>query len=275
VGRGQVNLIPGGPNPPNCDRMTPDKAVAAKKTYTIQRQKLREDRRRQRLQAAKGELFDKSEYTGDVTPMLHPMVQVIDFHLKLGHTFPERNLVVLRIAEEANNHGILSQTEKSDELKLYCRGPDGFVVYVTNSDYGWTDTRCSVLEKTDDSAVGSPISIPHNQPQSIARSPYKVSMVVPLIAKTIAETPMASNKVLCQVLEPFGKQYCFTEAIIQGARSKARKLIFEDPDDNVGYVFFVKEHLEKAGHYVELSFTTRKATMQNLDKIIIANEVLR
>jgi hypothetical protein len=58
VGRGQVNLIPGGPNLPNCDGTTPDKAVAAKKTYTIKHQKFREDCRRQRLQAAKGELFD-------------------------------------------------------------------------------------------------------------------------------------------------------------------------------------------------------------------------
>jgi hypothetical protein len=77
---------------------------------------------------------------------------------------------------------------------------------------------------------------------------------------------MASNKVLCQVLEPFGKQYCFTEAIIQGARSETRKLIFGDADDNVGYVFFVKEGLEKAGHYVEFSFATCKATMQNWEK---------
>ncbi len=83
-------------------------------------------------------------------------------------------------------------------------------------------------------------------------------MVVPLIAKTIAETPMALDTVLCQVLEPFGKQYCFTEAIIQGARTEARKLIFGDADHNVGYVFFVKEDLKKAGHYVELSFATRK-----------------
>jgi hypothetical protein len=75
-------------------------------------------------------------------------------------------------------------------------------------------------------------------------------MVVPLIAKTIAETPMALNKVLWQVLKLFGKPYCFTEAIIQGARTKAHKLIFGDADKNVGYVFFVKEDLEKAGHYV-------------------------
>jgi hypothetical protein len=66
----------------------------------------------------------------------------------------------------------------------------------------------------------------------------------------------------------------FHEAIIQGARTDEHRLIFEDADKNVGYVFFVKEDLKKAGHYVELSFTTRKATMQNLDKIIIADKVL-
>ncbi len=46
VGHGQVNLIPGGPNPPNCDRMTPDEADAANKTFTIEHQKFREERRR-------------------------------------------------------------------------------------------------------------------------------------------------------------------------------------------------------------------------------------
>ncbi len=252
--------------------MTPDKADAARKSYTIECQKFREEHRRERLRAAKGELFGKKDYTGDVTPTLRPMAQVINFHLKLGHIFPDRDLIVLRIAEEAHFHGISFQTDKSDELKLYCRGPDGFLVYATNSDYGWMVTRCSVLERSDDT-VGSPISIPHNVPQTISRSPYKVAMVVPLIAKTIAEMPMASNKVCPQVLEPFGKQYCFTEAFIQGARTEARKLIFGDADNNVGYVFFVKEDLKKAGHYVELSFTARKVTMQNLDRIVITNEM--
>ena len=52
-------------------------------------------------------------------------------------------------------------------------------------------------------------------------------------------------------------------------------MIFGGADKNVGYVFFVEEDLKKAGHYVQLSFTTRKVTMQNLDKIIIADKVLR
>ena len=86
---------------------------------------------------------------------------------------------------------------------------------------------------------------------------------------------MDSNKVLCQVLEPYGRAYCFTDAIIEGARTEARKLIFGDADDNIAYAHFVKEDLEKAGHHVELSFTTRKETMKNLDKIILAEEAQR
>ena len=37
----------------------------------------------------------------------------------------------------------------------------------------------------------------------------------------------------------------------------------------------MKEDLEKAGHHVKLSFTTRKETMRNLDKIILAEEAQR
>jgi hypothetical protein len=74
---------------------------------------------------------------------------------------------------------------------------------------------------------------------------------------------------------PGSEQYRFAEAIIQGARTEAGKLIFGDAEDNVGYVFFVKEDFKKAGHYVELSFATQKATMQNLDRIVIANEMQR
>ncbi len=66
-------------------------------------------------------------------------------------------------------------------------------------------------------------------------------MIVPLIAKTIADTPMTSNKILWQILEPYGKPYCFTDGIIHGVRTEARRLIFGDADENVRYAYFVKE----------------------------------
>ncbi len=108
--------------------MTADKVDATKKRYSIDRQKFREELRCERLQAAKSGLFDDKDYMGDVTPTLHLMAQVINVHLKKGHNF-----IVLHIAEEANCCGISFQTYKSDELKLYCCGPDSFMVYATSS----------------------------------------------------------------------------------------------------------------------------------------------
>ena len=49
VGRGRVNLIPGGPTPPNCDGMTAAEADEAKKRYSTNRQKFREKLHRERL----------------------------------------------------------------------------------------------------------------------------------------------------------------------------------------------------------------------------------
>ncbi len=100
-------------------------------------------------------------------------------------------------------------------------------------------------------------------------------MIVPLIATTIAERPMVPNKLRRKILEPYGKAYCFTDNILQNARTKARKLIFGVPEENVLYASFVKDELEKLGHFVMLSFTNQKETIQNVEKIIIADEVLR
>ena len=146
-------------------------------------------------------------------------------------------------------------------MRLICKGKGSFFIQASNSDMGWNITKCDVLVQQGDQPLREITTS-----KSLPRSPYKVSYNLPLIAETIAETPMAANKVLRQVLEPFGRAYCFTDAIIQGARTDARRLIFGDADDNVTYALFLKEDLEKAGHHVELYFTTRKETMINLDK---------
>ncbi len=250
TGRHQGNLIAGRPVEPNYAGMSDADAYEAKVNYLNERKKFRDARRRERLQAAKGSSFDEDDYTGDLTPMLHPMTQVKLSRLKQGQTFPDRNLIALRVAEEANYQEIEFRCDKSNGMKMYCRGQESFLVYATNSDTGWTITKCQVLEEGGKQCVvGSP-TVPPELNTKIPCSPYKAAMIVPLIAKTIAETPMASNKALCQILEPYAKLYCFTEAIIQGARTEARKLIFGDADENVGYAHFVKEDLEKAGHHV-------------------------
>ena len=78
----------GGPSPPNYNGMTAAKADDAKKRYSIDCQKSREELCCEKMQAEKGELFDIKDYMGDLTPTLHSMAQVINSHLKKGHTFP-------------------------------------------------------------------------------------------------------------------------------------------------------------------------------------------
>jgi hypothetical protein len=85
---------------------------------------------------------------------------------------------------------------------------------------------------------------------------------------------MVLNKLTRKILEPYGKAYCFTDNILQNARTKVRKLIFGVPEENVGYASFIKDDLEKLGHFVMPSFTNQKETIQNVEKIIIADEVL-
>ncbi len=63
--------------------------------------------------------------------------------------------------------------------------------------------------------------------------------------------------------------------MLQNARTEVRKLIFGASTENVSYASVLREELEKAGHFMSLSFTTRKETIKNVEKIIIADEIQR
>ncbi len=159
--------------------------------------------------------------------------------------------------------------KKSNNCQLYCAGP-GFKIYAVHSvKKRWIITRCEICE-TESAGATQP-----NIHQHSSRSPYRTNMIVPLIATTIAETPMVPNKLMKKILQPYGNAYCFMDNILQNTRTKARKLIFGVPEENVGYASFVKDKLEKLRHFVMLSFTNRKETIQNAEKIIIADDVLR
>ena len=74
---------------------------------------------------------------------------------------------------------------------------------------------------------------------------------VPLIYSTIAEAPMASNKMLKAILLPCVEQYALTDGLIQVARTEAQNEIFGSPEENVRYTRHVKNALLAQGHHVE------------------------
>jgi hypothetical protein len=150
TGRRRGNLIQGGPVAPNYKLMSASEASDARIEYQSLRKTYRDGIRRERLRGNKGESFNEADYTGDLTPTLRPMELVLSTRLQLGHTFPESGLVKLRVAEEANHRGIYFSVHKSDAMRLICKGKDSFFIQASNSDMGWTITKCEVLVQQGD-----------------------------------------------------------------------------------------------------------------------------
>ena len=90
-------------------------------------------------------------------------------------------------------------------------------------------------------------------------------MVVPLILGMIADNPGCTNKMLRCYLKTYGKEYAFTESILQEAWAMARTQLFRIPEVNVRYVNTVKEELEKRGHIVRMVYTEQRETLKNIE----------
>ena len=272
VGRSKRLLLMNGPEEPDYHGMSVAEAQLAKETFELERKRWREGRLLEKLRKKKSEEFNVGDYSGDLSPILRTIAQVSASHLKRGHTFPDRDLVLLRVAEEANFRGIHYTVVKADDRQVTCIGTTAFNVHASHSlKSGWTITRCQICDSTDTAIVHSPASI-NKQLCKSRRSPFKTSMIVPLIAPAIAETPMLSNKALRQILGPYARDYSLTDNLLQSSRSEARKLIFGVPSENVEYAALLKEELEKKGHFVSLSFTNRRETIRNVEKIVLAEE---
>jgi hypothetical protein len=153
--------------------------------------------------------FNDNDFRGNLSPTLRTMSDVCTAHPERGHSFPDRDLVLLCVFEEAFFCGIHYTVKKSNDCQLYCTGP-GFLIYALHLvKKGWIVTRCEICD-TESACDTQP-----NTHQHGSRSPFRTNMIAPLIATTIANTPMVSNKVLRKILEPYGKAYCFMDNILQ------------------------------------------------------------
>jgi hypothetical protein len=104
-GRRQTNFIPGGPKPPNYDGMNEVEKAMAKQECIRERKKITDGLRLKRLKE-QNENFDPEEFSGCLTLGLRTMADVQNCRLEVNHTFPDKEILVLRVAEEANLRGI-------------------------------------------------------------------------------------------------------------------------------------------------------------------------
>ncbi len=86
-----------------------------------------------------------------------------------------------------------------------------------------------------------------------------------------AGTPAISNKNLRHALSAYGKEHSLTYSILQEARSDAKAQLFGIAAENVKYAEGMKSELEKDGHIVKLMYTSRKATLRNVEQLVIGD----
>ena len=188
--------------------------------------------------------------------------------LAVGQTFPNRDLIVLRTAEEANLRGIYVTILKSSKF-TFCSSGVGFYVSATNSESsGWKISKC----RTREGDTG--VDVLANA-ASTGRSPFRAQWLIPFIQSIIAEAPMASNMMLRAILKPYAKEAFLNDGILQVARTTARKLIFGTPSENVKYTQHVANRLCEQGHHVSIKYTTRKETIKNVERLVVSEELLR
>ncbi len=117
----------GRPPCPDTKNMTELEAEMAIKKWQVEwMQKRDKDQRKSRKEDSDGVFIDEGNtFTGCIDTTLRRMIDVRKAPLLLGHTFPFKDMLMMRIAEEANLFGVRVKTTQSDSFQLCMNGVDG------------------------------------------------------------------------------------------------------------------------------------------------------
>jgi len=127
------NRIMGGPQPPG-----PNATEEEKNSYEGKQKAFTDANRRKLLAALSSVDMNVSpqkqvvpDYTGDQFPHIHLMTVVENSPLMTGHTFADKDTMMIRIGEEANLCNIRVKVLKSCKMQYEVSG-DSFYVKVSN-----------------------------------------------------------------------------------------------------------------------------------------------
>ena len=263
-GRRQTNFIPGGPKPPKYDGMNDVEKAMAKQEYKRERKKITDGLHLKRLKD-QNDNFDPEAFSGCLLLGLRTMVDVHNCLLEVNHTFPDKEILVLRVAEEANLRGINFVCTRSDLSDFKCTGPRFCVIARHSERQGWFVSVAKIRECDE---FGGDVVDVDAIPEKLT-SPFRTKWIVPLILSIIIDSPAISNKDLRHALSAYGKEHLLTDSILQEARFDAKAQLFGIAAENVQHAEGMKLELEKDGHIVELMYTNRKATLRNVEKFAV------
>jgi hypothetical protein len=162
-GGGGRKLSPGRPPPPGTDGLTDQEAEAALKQWRRDRKKYvaKIHLAKRRAKSSMGESLAKFErdYTDICMDLLQPLTKVALFPLMEGHTFPNKEILLMQIAKEANILGVQVGIKRSEQFQLVVKGLKGnpFHVQGTHGDKtGWKVSTCITRESPFEESVAKP-----------------------------------------------------------------------------------------------------------------------
>ena len=119
--------------------------VLAKQECKWERKQITDGLRLKRLKD-QNENFDVEGFSGCLTLGLRTMVDVQKCRLEVNHTFPDKEILVLRVAEEANLREINFVCTRSDLHDFKCTGPRFCVIACHLERLGWFVSVANICE---------------------------------------------------------------------------------------------------------------------------------
>ena len=220
---------------------------------------------------------NESRYTGCNSDQLQPMTEVEAGPLLVNHTFSSKDILHLRIAEEANLRGIVIRVTRSDDQNFHVIGVDFYVRASFTQKDGWKVLSAVCREGGDLLTIPPTSRVYANKDGSGSRSlttPLKSKMIVPIIMDAIRDNPGMPYPLLREILKPYAQDYSCTDSLLQEGRELAKAQLFGRAEDNVKYARAVKVELRSLGHHVKLLFAERKQVRlaQCLTRRLISRE---
>jgi len=139
------NLVPGGPQPPDLTMFPESERAAVWAKYKKARKKYVDDERLKRLKKQKAFVG----VSGDQSKQLRPMTDVEKNRLIEGQIFQSKEILQLRIGEEANLRGICIRVVRSDNANLTVAGLNFYVHASVLENSGW-HVRQAICRESDD-----------------------------------------------------------------------------------------------------------------------------
>ncbi len=236
------------------------------------------------------------EYSGVVDARLRLMSDVEVTPLLKGHTFPTKDILLIRIAEEANFCGCQIAIVQSNNYQVYVRGCAGSLFQVKAScsiKLGWklTTIKTRAVTKANDDPTDEIVydveekvadedkaSLEEDDADGKVKAvcqctPIKSHWIVPLLLSEIVEKPNMSNAEMKHVVSAYVKEMFITSSLLQNARTMARDEIFGDPSTNVFFANGLVKKMKKCGVDVKVLMKDRQQVLRMLERVVLSDHM--